>query len=97
MTARETLDRHCKAAIEMKVDIVVGDLTPEVAANIQPIAGALAAVQPERYEILSENQEGDNYIFEVKYIGKDNKSLCVRSKWALFGDDWKVVKGEVVK
>ncbi|RJQ24724.1 MAG: hypothetical protein C4589_12545 [Peptococcaceae bacterium] len=68
-----------------------------VVANIHPIAGALAAVRPERYEVLSEKQEGDNYIFEVKYIGKENKNLCVRSKWALFGDDWKVVGGEVIK
>ena len=94
-TARETVERHAQAAVEGKMDVVAGDLVPEVAANIQPLAEKLGAVQPTGYEIQSESKEGDHVVFRVKYIGK-TESLSVESTWALMGEAWKVVKAAVV-
>jgi len=75
--------------------VVAGDLTPEVAANIQPLAEKLGAVQPTGYEILSEAKQGDQVVFRVKYLGKAG-SLSVESTWAFIGEAWKVIKPEVI-
>jgi hypothetical protein len=94
-TARESVERHAKAAVEGKMDVAAADLTPEVMANIQPLVEKLGAIQPTGYEILSESKEGDNVVFRVKYLGKAG-SVTVESTWALMGEAWKVVKGTIV-
>ena len=90
-TARETVERHAKAAVEGKMDVVAGDVIPELMPSLGPLAEQLAKIQPTGYEILSETKVGDIVVFEVKYIGKKG-ILSIRSKWSLIGKAWKVVE-----
>jgi hypothetical protein len=46
-------------------------------------------------EIISERQDGDQYVYEIKY-SNDQESLTVRSRWVKMGDDWKIVHAEPV-
>jgi hypothetical protein len=95
MTARETLERHCQLVLEGKMEEVAKDLTPEVAAGLQPLVEVLGKVKPTTYKILEEKKEGEQYIFTEEYIGKDS-SLKVRSTWAWIEGNWKVVKAEAL-
>ncbi|OFV67785.1 MAG: hypothetical protein SCAL_001160 [Candidatus Syntrophoarchaeum caldarius] len=93
LTARETLERHASAAIAGDMDTVLADLTPEIAANIGPVAEALAKVNPTSFEIMDEAKEGANYVFTYRYIGKDS-DLKLKTVWELQGDAWKIVAAE---
>jgi len=95
LTSRETIERHAKAAIEGKLDLVIGDLMPELIPGIEPLAEKLGAIQPTEYKILNEKKEGDQVTYQVKYIGSEG-SLIVQSTWELKGEDWKVIKAVVV-
>ncbi len=93
LSARETLERHAKAAIEGDMDTVLKDLTPEIAENIGPVAEALAKIKPTSFEIMEEMKEGDRYIFKYRYIGSEG-DLKLKTTWELQGDQWKVVAAE---
>ena len=95
LTARETIERHAKGAIEGKLDVVIGDLMPELIPGIQPLAEKLGAIQPTGYKILNEKKKGDQVTYQVKYIGSEG-SLIVQSTWESKGEDWKVVEAVVV-
>ena len=94
-TARETVENHAKAAVEGRMDVVLGDVVPELHAGLQPLAEKLGAIQPTGHEILDEKKEGDQVVFKVKYLGKAG-SVTVESTWALKGDAWKVVNAAVL-
>ena len=95
LTARETIERHCKAAVEGKMDIVAGDVTPELAANLQPLAEKLGSIQPTGYEILNETKDGNNVVFTAEYKGSAG-SVKVQSTWEVQGDVWKAFKAEIL-
>ena len=69
LTAKETVERHAKAAIEGNLDLVIGDLMPELIPSIEPLAVKLGAIQPTGYEILNEKEEGSQVTYQVRYIG----------------------------
>ena len=94
-TARETAERHIKAALEGKMDVVMGDVMPELHAGLQPLAEKLGTIQPTGHEILEERKEGDQVVIKFKFIGSAG-SLTVEDTWALKGDAWKVVKAAVL-
>ncbi|MCW7075853.1 MAG: hypothetical protein ACXQS6_06315 [Candidatus Syntropharchaeales archaeon] len=91
--ARETLERHANAAISGDMETVLGDLTPEVAANIGPVAEALATIKPNSFEIMDEAKDGERYVFSYRYIGSD-ADLKLKTTWELQGDAWKVIAAE---
>jgi hypothetical protein len=95
LNAREALERHAKAAIAGDMDTVIGDLIPEVAANIGPVATALANVKPNSFEIMEEEKDGEKYVFKYRYIGVDS-DLKLRTTWELQGDAWKIVAAEAL-
>jgi hypothetical protein len=45
-------------------------------------------------EVMSELQDGDTYIYEIKYSNDAGETLTVRSKWGKIGDDWKIMSAE---
>ena len=85
LSARDTLERHMQAIVDWNMDLVVDDLIPEVAANAGPLVEELQRIQVTGYEFHSETKEGDNYVFNYKYIEKEG-SLPLQSTWSLIGD-----------
>ena len=91
MTARETMERHLQAALEGKMDIVVGDLVPEMVPVLQQLAPKLGEIKPTSFEILGERQEGDMVMVKATLVGKSR--LTVEDSWKKQPDgSWKVVK-----
>ena len=93
MNARETLDRHGGYALARNWDALGADFTPDAlqeaaAQGIRPPRGA------SKYEVVGESQEGDDYVFDVKY-SSDTESSTIRSRWRKLGEDWKIVKAEM--
>jgi hypothetical protein len=94
VNARETADRHAGYVAAGNPRAAGADFTPEalqafIAQGKNPPRGT------NKYEILSERQEGENAIFDIKY-SSDQDTLTVRSTWAKIGDDWKIIKTEPV-
>ena len=93
MDARETAERHGAYVTSGNMQAVMADFKPEALQEFM----ALGKMPPRRsntYEVLSERQEGDTYIYDIKYTNPDQETLTVRSTWAKMGDDWKIVKAE---
>jgi hypothetical protein len=94
MNARETAERHGAYVAAGNMQGAMADFTPEAlqafaAAGIRPPRGTNAA------EVVSERQEGENYVFDIAYSnGQD--STTIRSTWEKQGDAWKLIKAEGV-
>ncbi len=95
MDARETAKRHgeyvCAGNMQaVGADFVPGALDEFVKHGKRTPRGA------NKHEIVSESQEGDHHIFDIKYSNDAQESLTIRSKWGKQGDDWKIVSAEPV-
>jgi len=94
MTVREIAERHGQDVAAGNMRGALADFTPEAlqafsALGIMPPRGTNSA------EVLSERQDGANYIYDVSYSnGAD--ATTIRSTWAQQGDTWKIVKAEGV-
>jgi hypothetical protein len=92
MNARETAERHGASVASGNMQAAMADFTPDAlqafaALGVRPPRGTNA------YELLSERQDGDHYVYDIKYSnGQD--STTIRSTWSKLGDEWKLVKAE---
>ncbi len=92
MEARETAIRHGNDVVAGNMAGVMGDFDPAALAAF----GALGIRPPRgvnKAEVVSERQDGDQHIFEIRY-SNDAESQTIRSYWAKQGDAWKIVKAE---
>ena len=94
MNARESADRHAGYVAAGNPRAAGADFTPEalqafLAQGKSPPGGA------NTYEILSERQEGENAIFDIRYSDAQ-EPLTIRSMWAKVGEEWKIIKAEPV-
>ena len=86
--------RHAKAIVTMDIGQIINDLMPEAMAKLQAAAGAGMAIQIAGYEILGRSQEGDDYLYDIKYIGPT--SFTVRARWSKVGPDWRIVDADII-
>ena len=86
--------RHGKAIVTMDIPQIMNDLTPESMAKLQSAAGGGTAIQVNSYELLDRTQDGDDYLYDVKYIGP--QSFTVRARWSRVGSEWKVVDADII-
>jgi hypothetical protein len=90
----DIVHRHGQAIVRMDIPQIMNDLTPETLGKLQQQAGGGTALQIERYEILEGAMDGEDYVYEVKYIGP--QSFTVRARWSQVGPEWKVVDADVI-
>jgi hypothetical protein len=87
------VEAHAKAILSMDIAKIMDDLMPEPMMKLQSQAGGGTALQINDYAILSHTREGDDYWYDVKYIGPE--SFTVRARWSLVGGAWKIVDADI--
>jgi hypothetical protein len=90
----DIVHRHGKAIVSMDIPQIMNDLTPEAMAKLQQAAGGGTALQVNSYELLAREADGDDYLYDVKYVGPE--SFTVRARWSRVGADWKVVDADII-
>ena len=85
--------RHAKAIVSMDIGQIMNDLMPEAMMKLQQEAGGGTALQINDYEVLGSSQDGDDYLYDVKYIGPE--SFTVRARWSRVGSEWKIVDADI--
>jgi hypothetical protein len=87
------VEAHAKAIVSMDIAKIMDDLMPEPMMKLQAQAGGGVALQIDSYQLLGHTREGDDYWYDVKYIGPE--SFTVRAKWSQVGGAWKIVDAEI--
>ncbi len=99
MTAGAGIDdivhRHGKAIVSMDIGQIMNDLMPEAMMKLQQAAGGGTAIQINSYELLASSTDGNDWLYDVKYVGP--RSFTVRARWSKVGSDWKVVDADIVQ
>jgi hypothetical protein len=89
----EIVHRHAKAIVSMAIPQIMNDLEPNAMAKLQEQAGGGAAIQVNGYEVLASEPDGNDWLYDVKYIGP--QSFTVRARWSQIGPEWKVVDADI--
>jgi hypothetical protein len=90
----EIVRRHAKAIVSMDIAQIMHDLEPDAMMKLQQEAGGGTAIQINDYELLGGSQDGDDYLYDVKYIGP--QTFTVRARWSRVGSEWKIVDADIV-
>lgn len=92
MDARQTADRHGGYVVAGNMAGVGADFKPEALQEFMKL-GVKMPRPVTAYEVVNEQQVGDNHIYEITYSNAD-ESKTIRSTWAQVGDEWKIVSAE---
>ncbi len=90
----DIVERHAKAIVSMDIGQIMNDLMPEAMMKLQQEAGGGTALQINQYQILGHTREGDDYVYDVKYVGP--QSFTVRARWSRVGSEWKIVDADII-
>jgi hypothetical protein len=91
VNARETAERHGRYVIEGNWGGVGGDFAPGAMEAFQK-HGVMPPRKTSSAEIVNEQQDGDHYVYDVKYANDAGETLTIRSKWGQQGDEWKITE-----
>ena len=89
----DVVDAHAKAILTMDIAKIMDDLMPEPMMKLQEQAGGGTALQIDSYEILGHTRDGDDYWYDVNYIGP--ASFTVHARWSQVGGAWKIVDADI--
>jgi hypothetical protein len=87
------VEGHARAIVSMDIAKIMDDLMPEPMMKLQAQAGGGTALQINSYELLGFTQEGEDYWYDVRYIGP--QSFTVRARWSRVGGVWKIVDADI--
>ena len=90
----EIVERHAKAIVSMDIPRITHDLEPNAMAKLIQQAGGGTAIQINNFEVLTSEPDGEDWLYEVKYIGP--QSFTVRARWSQVGSEWKIVDADIV-
>jgi hypothetical protein len=90
----DIVHRHAKAIVSMDIAQIMNDLMPDAMMKLQQEAGGGTALQINEYELLGHSRDGDDYLYEVKYVGP--QSFTVRARWSQVGAEWKIVDADII-
>lgn len=90
----EIVKRHAKAIVSMDIAQIMHDLEPDAMVKLQQQAGGGTAIQINGYEVLGSQPDGDDWLYDVKYVGP--QSFTVRARWSRAGQEWKIVDADIV-
>lgn len=89
------VEAHAKAIVTMDIAKIMDDLMPEPMMKLQAQAGGGVALQINTFELQGHTREGDDYWYDVKYVGPE--SFTVRARWSQIGGQWKIVDAEITR
>jgi hypothetical protein len=93
MTARATAERHAQDVVDGNLSRLMGDFSGSVLTELMG-SGAMPPNPTTKWEILSEEADGDKVRFRVRYTN-DSEELVLQTTWSEFDDGaWKIVKAE---
>jgi hypothetical protein len=84
---------HARAIVSMDIGKIMDDLMPEPMMKLQAQAGGGTALQINSYELLGHTREGDDYWYDVKYVGP--QSFTVHARWSQLGGAWKIIDADI--
>lgn len=87
------VEAHAKAIVTMDIAKIMDDLMPEPMMKLQAQAGGGTALQINTFELQGHSREGDDYWYDVKYIGPE--SFTVHARWSKIGGQWKIVDADI--
>jgi hypothetical protein len=87
------VEAHAKAIVSMDIGKIMDDLMPEPMMKLQAQAGGGTALQINSYEMLGHAKDGDDYLYDVRYVGPE--SFTVRARWSQLGGQWKIVDADI--
>jgi hypothetical protein len=87
------VEAHARAIVTMDIPTIMNDLMPEPMMKLQAQAGGGTAMQISSYELLGSTPEGNDYWYDVKYIGPE--SFTVHARWSKIGSEWKIVDADI--
>ena len=90
----QAVHRHGTAIVSMDIGQIMNDLMPDAMMKLQQEAGGGTALQIQSYEVLGSSRDGDDYLYDVKYIGP--QSFTVRARWSRLGPEWKIVDADII-
>jgi len=91
----EVVHRHAKAIVSMDIAQIMNDLEPDAMMKLQQAAGGGGvAIQINDYELLGSSQDGDDHLYDVKYIGP--QTFTVRARWSRLGSEWKIIDADII-
>jgi hypothetical protein len=90
----QVVQRHAKAIVTMDIAQIMNDLMPDAMMKLQQAAGGGTAMQINSYEVLGSSRDGDDYLYDVKYIGP--QSFTVRARWSRVGPEWKIIDADII-
>ena len=90
----EIVNRHAKAIVTMDIGQIMSDLMPEAMVKLQQQAGGGTAMQINGYEVVGSSRDGDDYLYDVKYVGP--QTFTVRARWSRVGPEWKIVDADII-
>ena len=91
----DIVHRHASAIVSMDIAQIMNDLEPRAMAKLQQQGGGGTAIKIEAYELLGSRPDGDDWLYEVRYIGP--QSFKVEVRWSRIGSDWKVVDADIIE
>jgi len=86
--------RHGKAIVTMDIPQIMDDLTPESMSKLIAAAGGGTSIQVDNYEVLGQERDGADYLYDVKYVGP--RSFTVRARWSEVAGAWKIVDADII-
>lgn len=90
----DIVTRHAEAILRMDIPQITQDLMPEPMQKLQQAAGGGMAMNIQSYEILGREKDGDDFLYDVKYVGPE--SFTVRARWSKSGPDWRIIDADLI-
>jgi len=90
----QIVHRHAKAIVTMDIGQIMNDLMPDAMMKLQQEAGGGTALQINSYEVLGCIADGDDFLYDVKYVGP--QSFTVRARWSQVGPEWKITDADII-
>ena len=90
----QAVHRHGKAIVSMDIGQIMNDLMPDAMMKLQQEAGGGTALQINSYELLASSRDGDDFLYDVKYVGP--QSFTVRARWSRVGPEWKITDADII-
>jgi hypothetical protein len=87
------VEAHARAIVSMDIAKIMDDLMPEPMMKLQAQAGGGTALQINSYELIGHTAEGNDYWYDVRYVGP--QSFTVHARWSKIGNDWKIIDADI--
>jgi hypothetical protein len=94
MSAREAAERHAQDVVDGNLARLMGDFAGSAFNDVMATGGPPRPTT--KWEILTEEADGDAVKFHVRY-SNDTTALELLTRWQQYDGTWKIAKAEKVE